>query len=122
MHSFLPYSNKNQILTTTRRYNLLSKDIDGTFLLLTLHVYIYIYIYIYMCVCVCVIGYRILFQLLQCLLIRTLLLAVNAGKFIDGESSISQLGQITFKYLVDVASGLHTFGERAGHHQVCARE
>ena len=43
---------------------------------------------------------------------------VNAGKFSDGASTLDDLGRETFDYLLTVASGDRTAGEKAGHSQV----
>lgn len=42
---------------------------------------------------------------------------VNAGRYQDG-TPLAELGQDTFRYTVDVASGKRTVGEKAGHSQV----
>eukprot|EP01113_Clastostelium_recurvatum_P021051 TRINITY_DN2491_c0_g1_i4.p1 TRINITY_DN2491_c0_g1~~TRINITY_DN2491_c0_g1_i4.p1 ORF type:complete len:1005 (+),score=322.97 TRINITY_DN2491_c0_g1_i4:85-3099(+) len=42
---------------------------------------------------------------------------INAGEYIDG-TPMPELGKRLFQYTVDVASGLRSTGERAGHSQV----
>ena len=42
---------------------------------------------------------------------------VNAGRYQDG-TPLEELGKETFAYTVDVASGMQSVGERAGHSQV----
>lgn len=42
---------------------------------------------------------------------------INAGRYQDGES-MSALGRESFEYMVEVASGRSSVGERAGHSQV----
>jgi altronate dehydratase len=42
---------------------------------------------------------------------------VNAGSYLEGVS-MEELGMKTFRYTVDVASGVRSVGERAGHSQV----
>jgi altronate dehydratase len=42
---------------------------------------------------------------------------VNAGAYLDG-ASMDELGQQTFDYVIEVASGRRSSGERAGHAQV----
>jgi len=42
---------------------------------------------------------------------------VNAGRYLDG-ASMEELGMETFRQTVDVASGVRSVGERAGHSQV----
>ena len=42
---------------------------------------------------------------------------VNAGRYQDG-TSLDELGKETFTYTVDVAAGMLSVGERAGHSQV----
>jgi altronate dehydratase len=42
---------------------------------------------------------------------------VNAGRYQDG-TPLEELGKETFSYTVDVASGMRSIGERAGHSQV----
>jgi altronate dehydratase len=42
---------------------------------------------------------------------------VNAGRYLDG-ASMEEIGKETFRYTVDVASGVRSVGERAGHSQV----
>jgi altronate dehydratase len=42
---------------------------------------------------------------------------VNAGRYLDG-APMEELGKETFRYTVEVASGLRSVGERAGHSQV----
>ncbi|EDQ85851.1 uncharacterized protein MONBRDRAFT_28912 [Monosiga brevicollis MX1] len=66
-----PFVPTIKVLTTTKRYQLLSDDMD-----------------------------------------------VNAGRFLDGEVSLSQLGREAYQLFVRAASGTPTKGELAGHHQV----
>ena len=42
---------------------------------------------------------------------------VNAGKYLDG-TPLDELGARTLDLTIDVASGQHSVGEKAGHHQV----
>ena len=42
---------------------------------------------------------------------------INAGRYLDGVS-LTQLRDETYEYVVQVAEGKRTFGERACHSQV----
>jgi altronate dehydratase len=42
---------------------------------------------------------------------------LNAGKIIDGEMSIEQMGEEIFSRLLAIASGERTASEKLGHHE-----
>ena len=66
-----PFVPTIKVVTTTKRFNLLSKDLD-----------------------------------------------LNAGQFQDGSQSMAELGKSGYAYLLAIASGLRSSGEKNGNHQV----
>ena len=66
-----PFVPTIKVVTTTKRFNLMSKDLD-----------------------------------------------LNAGQFQDGSKTMAELGRIGYAYLLSIASGQRSTGERNGIHQV----